>query len=249
MQIIDVEQNTEQWLEERRGKILGSIAQDVIPKPPLKADVERTLKQLGIEFPQFIDGTPPNAETLRKLLPIAELVNLGRKEEHKIGFYQLIADIMGIPPDDENRMDRGHRLEDEACQELTKRIGKKVHKVGICTRDDEPRIANSPDGLIKIKGKFSQAVEVKCLNSAHHLQALIEKKIPQDYWSQAMQYFVVNDDLDLLHFVFYDPRVTAQPFHVIKIKRKDVAHTVEKLLAYQRDTLIQADEIIMELTY
>lgn len=249
MKIIDVEQNTEQWLQERRGRVLGSIAQDVIPKPPLKADVERVLKDLGMEYIQLEGGIPPTADLLRKLLPLEKLVELGRKEEHKVGFYQLIADVMGIPPDGEDRMDRGHRLEDEACQELTKRTGKKIDKVGICTRDDEPRIANSPDGLIKENDIYTEAVEVKCLNSAHHLQALIENKIPQDYWSQAMQYFVVNDDLRKLYFVFYDPRVTAQPFHLIEVVREDVQETVEKLLAYQREALKQADAIIERLAF
>lgn len=249
MRISDIEQNTPEWIEERRGKVLGSIAQDVIPKPPLKADVEKALRDDGMEFIQDAGGVPPTSELLRRLLPIEALVELGRREDRKVGFYQLIADILGIPPDDENRMDRGHRLEDEACDMLTDQTGKKIHKVGICMRDEEPRIANSPDGLIKNRGKWSEAVEVKCLKSALHLQALIENKIPAEYWSQAMQYFVVNDDLKTLYFVFYDPRVTAQPFHVIQVHREDVTDTVAKLLAYQRDTLVQVDAIVAELAF
>ena len=249
MIISKTDQNTEKWLEERRGRILGSIAQDVIPKPPLKADVEKSLKSLGMEFIQDEDGSLLNADMLRKILPLEQLVELGRREDRKVGFYQLIADSMGIPPDDEDRMDRGHRLEDQACEILAEKLGEKMERVGICSRDDEEKIANSPDRLIKIKGKYSQAVEVKCLKSALHLQALIEQKIPQEYWSQAMQYFVVNDDLEILHFVFYDPRVTAVPFHVIEIRREDVATAIEKLLAYQRDTLLQAKAIIERLAF
>lgn len=249
MKISKTPQNTDAWLEERRGKVLGSIAQDVIPKPPLKKDVELALKKLGFEFIQDEDGKPPTGEVLKRLLPLEQLVELGRREDRKVGFYQLIADQMGLPPDEEDRMDRGHRLEEEACQRLSEEIGKEVVAVGICSRDDEPRIANSPDGLIKNGGKFTEAVEVKCLKSALHIQALIEQKIPDDYWSQAMQYFVVNDDLGTLYFVFYDPRVTAVPYHKIVIQRDDVQDTVEKLLAYQRDALLHADKIIERLTF
>lgn len=249
MQISKTKQNTDEWMEERRGKVMGSIAADVIPKPPLKADVEKSLRSLGIQYPQTSEGLPLTASLLKKLLPIESFVELGRTEDHKVGFYQLIADILGIPPDGEDRMERGHRLEDEAIERLSNLIGKKVHQVGICSRDDEPRIANSPDGLIGSAGKYTEAAEVKCLKSALHLQALIENKIPDEYWSQAMQYFVVNDDLQKLYFAFYDPRVHAQPFHIVEIVRIDVQETVEKLLAYQRDTLVQVDAIVERLAF
>jgi len=64
-----------------------------------------------------------------------------------------------------------------------------------------------------------------------------------------MQYFVVNDDLKILYFAFYDPRVPSVPFHVIELHREDVQDTVEKLLAYQRDTLVQVDRISEELSF
>lgn len=249
MQISNTEQNTDQWLEERHGKVMGSIAQDVIPKPPLKKDVEKALKDNGMEFIQDENGLPLKGEVLRRLLPLELLVELGRREDRKVGFYQLIADQLGIPPDGENSMDRGHRLEDEARQKLSEFLGLEVQTAGICSRDDEPRIANSPDGLIKWEGKYKAAAEIKCLKSALHIQAIVEKKVPDEYWSQGMQYFVVNDDLEVLYFTFYDPRVISNPFHVIEIHRRDVEDTVIKLLAYQRDTLEQVDRITEELSF
>lgn len=249
MQIIEVEQNTEEWMEQRRAKVMGSIAQDVIPKEPLKGETEKALTAGGMNFIQLQDGLPLTADVLRKLLTTEQRLELGQHEDRKVGFYQLVAEMIGIPPDDENVMERGHRLEDEARQKLSEHIGKKVQAVGICTRDDEPRIANSPDGLIKVRGKWAAAAEIKCLRSAHHIQSLVEKKIPADYWSQAMQYFVVNDDLKTLYFTFYDPRVTLKPFHVIELHREDVAETVEHLVAYQKDTLVQAEKIIEGLMF
>ena len=39
-----------------------------------------------------------------------------KRGNRKIGFYELIAERLAIDPDDENRMDRGLRLEDEAIE-------------------------------------------------------------------------------------------------------------------------------------
>ena len=250
MRIIDVEQNTPEWLELRRGRVMGSIAQDVIPKEPLKADVEKALKKLGMEYIQTDEGVPATGAMLKKLLPTEQRVELGRTEGHKVGFYQLVADALSMPADDEDRMDRGHRLEHEAIEELERQIGKKINMdIGICTRDDEERIANSPDGMRKERGKWVIAVEVKCLKSALHIQAVVENKIPDEYWSQAMQYFVVNDDLEILYFVFYDPRFAHKPLHVIELKRENVQETVEHLLAYQIDALKQVDELVERLSF
>jgi hypothetical protein len=146
-------------------------------------------------------------------------------------------------------MDRGHRLEDEARDKLAEYLGVKLYQVGICSRDDEPRIANSPDALGKKGGKWKIAGEIKCLKSALHIQAVIENKVPDEYWNQRMQYFVVNDELEVLYFAFYDPRVPSKPFHVIEIHREEVADVVERLLAYQRDTLIQVDKLVEELSF
>src|SRR3990167_5082243 len=67
----------------------------------------------------------------------------------KIGFYELIAEKLGIPADDESAMDRGARLETEAIEQFVKETGKKVDtSLVIWTRDDDENIAISPDGFI-----------------------------------------------------------------------------------------------------
>lgn len=245
MRIINVEQNTPEWLDMRKGRVMGSIAADVIPKTPTKDEVMKELKAEGIMF----DKTELTG-VLTQLLPFDSLMKLRRNAPRKVGFYQLLADLLAMPPmDEEDAMQRGHDLENEALAMLSEQIGKKVHDdIGICVRDDEPRIANSPDGMIKnTAGKWVGAAEVKCLKSALHIKAVLENKIPNEapyqYWSQAMQYFVVNDDLETLYFVFYDPRFTPKPLHIIEVHRNEIEDTVAKLLGYQRDTLKEVDDI------
>lgn len=163
----------------------------------------------------------------------------------KIGFYELIAERLGIPADGENPMDRGTRLEPEAIERFSQETGRKVDSsLVIWTRDDDENIALSPDGII---GK-TEALEAKCLASARHIQAYLTQQIPDDYREQAIQYFVVNDKLRKLHFAFYDPRLLAKPFFIITITRKELEEEIEAALEYERTTLAEIDEIVLTLS-
>ena len=165
----------------------------------------------------------------------------------KIAFYELIAERIAVEADDEDPMNRGLRLEGDAIERFTKETKKKVNSdLVIWARDDDDNIALSPDGSV-VGDK--EAVEVKCLASARHLEALIEKKIPKEYVLQTIQYFVVNENLQTLHVIFYDPRVTVKEYFTIEIKRKDVQEDVDKYLEYQRETLAEVNEIVNELTF
>ena len=146
-------------------------------------------------------------------------------------------------------MDRGHRLEDEAVEFFESETGKNVTKAGFCVSDFSDSIALSPDGLIGEGNAFTEALEIKCLGSARHIQAVIENEIPEEYILQALQYFVVIEELQTLHFVFYDPRMVARPYHCIDLRRQDVAEDVVKYRQYQLDTLEEIDRIVSELEF
>lgn len=164
----------------------------------------------------------------------------------KIGYYELIAERLGVPADDESAMDRGTRLEGEAIEKFQKETGKKVDtSLVIWTRDDNESIAISPDGFIGKK----EAVEAKCLSSARHIEAFLTQQIPDEYEMQVLQYFIVNDKLDTLHFVFYDPRILVKDFFVIQVKRKDVQEKVDEYLEYERVTLKEIEEVVNSLTF
>ena len=161
------------------------------------------------------------------------------------GYYEIIAERVAIPHDGENVMDRGIRLEDEAIQRFAKETGKKVDtNLVIWHRDEDKNIAISPDGFI---GK-TEAVEAKCLSSAAHIEALLTKEIPSEYEHQSLQYFIVNDKLKTLYFVFYDPRMP-KDFFFLTIKREDVKEKIAEYLEIERMVLIQIAEIEKQLTF
>ena len=129
----------------------------------------------------------------------------------KIGYYELIAERIALPADNENPMDRGTRLEEEALLKFEEHTGKNVdNSLVIWEREDNEHIAISPDGIIN----ENEAVEVKCLSSARHIEALLTGELPSEYEYQRLQYFIVNENLKTLYWVFYDPRIPKNHFSI-----------------------------------
>jgi putative phage-type endonuclease len=164
----------------------------------------------------------------------------------KIGFYELIAERLGLPADGENPMDRGTRLEEEAISKFTEITGKKVNTdLVIWTSDVDDSIAISPDGYMD---DYEEAVEIKCLGSARHIEAYLTQEIPDDYEFQVLQYFIVNEKLETLYFGFYDPRIPAIPFFYITVNRADIEADIETYLNYQKNTIAEVDDIVLKLS-
>ena len=164
----------------------------------------------------------------------------------KKGFYQMIADRIATPSDEENPMTRGNRLEAIAIDRFEIATGKKVDRSLIMwLRDDNDQIALSPDGVIN----DTEAVEVKCLNSASHIEAYITQAIPKEYLRQAYQYFVVNDKLQTLHYIMFDPRIKSLEFFTFTMKREDVENEVQKQKIYLEQILLEVNEFVSNLTF
>ncbi len=166
----------------------------------------------------------------------------------KIGFYEMIAERISIPVDDgESAMDRGHRLQDTALDRFEEMTGKKVDRsLVLWSREDNEAIAISPDGTIEGSDN-TEAVEVKCLSSARHLEAALTNEVPDEYHYQMLQYFIVNDSLKKLTFAFYDDRLKVRDFFLIEITRESVLAEIEELMIYERTTLKEVDDIVNSL--
>jgi putative phage-type endonuclease len=163
----------------------------------------------------------------------------------KVGFYELIAERICIPATDEPVMDRGKRLEEIAIERFEEKTKKKVNKdLVLWIREDDENIAISPDGFI---GK-TEAVEVKCLSSARHIEAFLSKKIPNEYGYQVLQYFIVNDELKKLYFVFYDPRMPKDLFW-FEVDRKDKKDEIKEYLELEREVLKQVADIEKQIVF
>lgn len=144
-------------------------------------------------------------------------------------------------------MDRGTHLESQAIEFFEKITGKIVETVGFVESDTNRNIASSPDGLIKVKGKYREAAEIKCLSSANHLEAWMENAIPKDYFPQVVQYFIVNPDLKTLYFVLYDPRMTVRPMHVVTVERGEIAGKISEYEQKEIELLNEVENVLNKL--
>lgn len=241
----DIKQNTDEWQELRKRRIGGTRLGDVYSaRAFLKKDLVDALTNAEVEFPKTA-----KVDELEKLLPDEVRLELLKNAPRKKGFYELIAEHLGLERDGEDRMERGHRLEIVAREWFAETYNKKVEEVGICMSDVDDRIYNSPDGLIKNRGKYTEAVEIKCLNPASHIQAVVENKVPEEYFSQNMQYFVVNEDLETLYWVFHDPSIPSVPYHVIEVHRDELGDWPKRLLDFQVAQLEAIDEIVAQIAF
>lgn len=80
--------------------------------------------------------------------------------------------------------------------------GDDVQQVGFVIHPQIPQAGASPDGLVGEEG----LVEIKCPNTATHIDTLISKTIPGKYITQ-MQWQMACTDRDWCDFVSYDPRL------------------------------------------
>jgi predicted phage-related endonuclease len=189
----------------------------------------------------WMSGRLTRVTGTRKIMPLTK-----NKDKKLIGFYELIAERLALPADSQNPMERGHELESEAIEMFEEKTGKKVDgSLTIWVREDNESIAISPDGLIE----ETEAVEIKCLSSARHIEAYLKQEIPKEYDTQKIQYFAVNDKLETLYFCFYDPRLSVKQFFYITVKREDIADEIAEYLEFQIKTLEEVNSIVNKLTF
>lgn len=227
MRIYRTEQQSEEWLEARRGKIMGSKARGV----------RRQYRNSDKRYAQF---------------------------------WQVLAEKLSIPPDGENPMDRGHRVENNALDAAGKILNLEFDaEPGMWVSDIDDDIGVSPDGAEKVEGDTlpTFAAEVKSLDSANHLRFILNdrraRKIPDYqaidsipneekhyYRDQVLQYFVVHPGLQRLYFILHDDRIVFDHLmtYIITIERKDIEHLIKENLEMEFEALVQINKIVKELT-
>lgn len=243
MKQIKFDSKTE-WELFRKGKITGSILDDVFAvKEPTKEDIVKVLDKAEIEYKKSA-----KKEDLMALVPDELSSEVKAKLTKKLEFYELLAHKVSVPEDgDEDPMERGSRLEDEALQLFAKKNNIEIsNDLVVWVSDTNDSLAYSPDGCVI---SDEEVVETKCLSSAWHLYIYYEKEIPTKYKKQNLQAFIVNDRLQKLHFVCYDPRIPALPIHWITITREEVAGEIALYKQYELQLMEELNALAEELTF
>lgn len=157
--------------------------------------------------------------------------------------YQKIAERLaeGTADDDglESSRERGKDLENEAITEAEQKLGLSLIRGNVWQDSKDPNHIESPDAYTK---DLKTAVEIKCLSSARHIQAICLNEPPREYWAEYLNYFLVNDKLETLYVFLYDPRFVYEHLKtkVFEIKRSDIAYEIERM----RDIDMAAEQLI-----
>ena len=125
-------------------------------------------------------------------------------------------------------MQWGTDHEGEACEEYTKATGIKLETVGFCTHETFDYIAMSPDRFTPDR---TGGIEVKCPNTKTHIRTIRMGGLPNEHKYQVYQYFLVNEKLQWLDFVCYDPRFTPRPLYINRITRNEIEPELYSLQA------------------
>jgi hypothetical protein len=170
---------------------------------------------------------------------------MGTPKARQEAIYEIIAErlTLGVDLEYENPMERGTRLEPEAISAFEFETGKSVERTGFCESDDNSSIAYSPDGIISDK----EDVEVKCMGGKNHVKMWLTNEVPDEYYWQLVQAFVVNPKLQKRYFVGYNPDLPAHPLHIIKVKRSDVLGAIVLAEQKQNEFLNQVESELSKI--
>ena len=258
MKVIKLQQNSDEWLEFRKGKSGGSEFKNLwIPGLPLKAKI---IERLERENPLSPEDKRCTVQELAGMLEPSELAELKLEAEPKKHFYEIVADRVARPvtPNDyEDRLNgepftmmaRGHILEPEAIAAFEEKTGKKVDEDSVVWVSDYDENAYvSPDGAITDKdGKVREACEVKCLSSAEVIKCFDEHCYPKEYEPQVLKYFMVNEDLETLHFIIFTDLIPGLELQVFDINRNDVEERLTEARAFEKASLKRIDELASKI--
>lgn len=184
MQILEVSQanETEAWLEARRGKITGTKSGALNMEHYKQTDVKKLqeMRDKALESAkkakteEKAEEYRAKAKDYRDRITTAKVENLRYKTP--VAFWQYMAEKVAVEADGEPPMERGHRLENQNADLViaNERIDPTtvLYDTGLWVSDDYPDMACSPD-VHELSQAPAWAIECKSLGTAKHLSIVV----------------------------------------------------------------------------
>ena len=121
-------------------------------------------------------------------------------------------------------MEWGIDMEPIAIHEYEKISGINIINSGWWESDFSELVGLSPDGS---DNTYKHAIEVKCPNTKTHIEYIVNGIIPKVYMPQILHYFIVNEKLETLDFISFDPRYRKKPIWIKRVTREDLTLEIE----------------------
>lgn len=157
---------------------------------------------------------------------------------------QLVAErLTGVPGDSFTNaaMQWGTEKEPEARSVYAEHTGVIVEQIGFVDHPIISMSGASPDGLVGFDG----LIEIKCPNTATHIETLLGQKVPAKYETQ-MLWQMTCTNRDWCDFVSYDPRLPAPMNLFIKRVVRD-GQRITELESEVSTFLTELDETVRKL--
>lgn len=171
---------------------------------------------------------------------------MGTPKARQDAIYDLVAESLTVGEESEeyeNAMDRGTRLQSDALSSFELEKGIKVEEVGFLEHETIPRIGYSPDGIISDE----EDIEIKCPLGKNYVKMWLTNLVPEEYFWQMVQAFVVNPKLQKRYFIGYHPNIEVHPLHIIEVTRETLTDSIEKAEANQKIFISEVDDILKTL--
>jgi putative phage-type endonuclease len=167
---------------------------------------------------------------------------MGTAKARQDAIYDIVGEALkvGVDTEYENPIDRGNRLEPEAAAAYEMETGNHTTKVGFCESDKNTRIGNSPDRFVGDDG----AIEIKCPEHKNYIKYWLTNEVPDDYIWQVVQYFVVNEKLQWLDFVSYNPDIPVHPIHIVRVTRFQLMDKIIELEQKEQQFIAEVNAIL-----
>ena len=223
MRILEVEQNTDLWLQTRMGKITGSKAKGI--RPTARDKFKKYMEWFAIlaeKVAEAPDGEPA-MERGHRLEPQAIEAAAARYglnfDPKSVMWVSDIDDDIAVSPDGQELVTDG----------------------GLPTYAAEVKCLSSAKHLKYI------LQDIKARGEDDYNPIYSVPNEDKDYYrDQAVQYFVVNKSLETLYFILHDDRQAMEHLvtYVIPIKRSDVEELVKEQENAEMDALVEMNAVV-----
>lgn len=194
------------------------------------------IEQGSTEWMSFREGKITGTSIGKLYAKSRKIDELYDVDKPLLGFYEKVAERLAVGTADDgdenaglgSTKERGKALEAEAVNRTEEELGLELIHGNVWISDEDGEHIESPDAYTK---DLKTAVEIKCLSSGRHIMAIATGEPPKEYMAEYLNYFLVNEELERLHVVLYDPRFILPhlQFADFIIERSDVAYEIERM--------------------